>query len=138
MADEELRRLRRNAHATGDVGAILDYIDAALRTVGVQVPTETPTAFGSLTLAAVNGARTPARPGEAILIFDSYSRRVMISADGGAYTPIRMGDDPRPAHVDLLPRFDQQHGVPAGALVVAVDRICTVLCELGYARRSDA
>jgi len=131
MADEDLRRLRRNAHATGDTGAILDYVDAALRTVGVQPPTETPAASGSLTLAV--GSAAVARPGEAILIFDSYSRRVMISADGGAYTPIRMGNDPHCARVEL-PRLDPQ-GVPADKLVLAVDRICTILCELGYAWR---
>lgn len=137
--DEELRRLRREAHATGDPGKILAYVDAALRTVGVEVPppaasanSDRPTAE-TLTLTAMNGYPSVGRSGEAILMFDPYTRRVAISVDGRAFAPIRMGDDPRNTQV-ALPRFDPES---TDKLTRAVNQICSILCQLGYAWRES-
>jgi len=131
MSDEALRKLRREAGETGDPKAILAYVDAALRTVGVKNPE------GESDFLSLRGSGwSPTAPyGEARIRFDNGYRALMVSIDGGAWVRLRTADDvPYIDPVDL-PRFAEDGSVPVGSLVTAVDRISNLLVRLGYARR---
>ena len=145
MVDEELRHLQRAARESGDPNDVLNYVDAALRSVGAPIPVPDPSSTEVTRLVLRPGHDTlHSRPGEAVIRYDRSNAQVVVSINGGSFVPFRTGyDDPRHAHRGV-PRSLANSWGPGTAynerevidhLLRTVDALFQILSDLGYAYR---
>ena len=140
MSDEDLRQLQRHARSTGEPQAILNYVDAALRSAGASIP-DAPKETTRLVLKSSYAPEDQRLSGfgEVVIRYDQNLGQVLISVNGGAFMPlVRAVYRGVPSSVPPggfntpFPALDAFMRLSASA-----EAIFQILSDLGFAYRSD-